>query len=326
MTVLRLARALFIPATFLLASQSGCGSAAKGGGAGEVGTYDLEGGVFLGGDASVAPALDAAIEEDHVAVKFITLTCAGGCADVEAVGIGGNPPYAYTWEDGSRTASRHVCPSSSTNYSVTITDTAITGELARGAETARASVTADVLACPDAGSGALCVSNPSFEGTAVPASITATPWVACGSGADVTITDQTQFSEVPELAPTDGQTYLWLSSDYGNGPNALGSVSEPLCAPMRGGSAYSFKIDLASAASGLQSVAPTGLKIFGGASSCGQGQLLWASPQAGTTWSTFCVTLTPAEDTPYLTLENSDTPNTSSVLFVDHIVPVASCP
>jgi hypothetical protein len=69
----------------------------------EVGTYTP--GAFAGGDAS-ASGLDAHIEENHVSVSFVTLSCADRCAGVVAVATGGQPPYAYAWEDGSTGASR----------------------------------------------------------------------------------------------------------------------------------------------------------------------------------------------------------------------------
>jgi hypothetical protein len=71
---------------------------------------------------------------------------------VEAVGTGGNPPYSFKWDNGSTTATRQVCPSSSTSYNVKVTDTGSVGEITRGPETASASLTADVLSCPDASS------------------------------------------------------------------------------------------------------------------------------------------------------------------------------
>src|ERR1700722_12199009 len=41
---------------------------------------------FTPGDAGGLAALDAYIERDQVAVKFVTLNCSGDCATVEAVG------------------------------------------------------------------------------------------------------------------------------------------------------------------------------------------------------------------------------------------------
>jgi hypothetical protein len=109
--------------------------------------------MVLTGDAGVSRALSAHIEQDHAVVQFVTLSCAGSCADVEAVATGGNPPYSYRWEDGSTSTTRHVCPTASTSYEVAATDTAVSsGEFPRPSQVARAALTANVLACPaDAG-------------------------------------------------------------------------------------------------------------------------------------------------------------------------------
>jgi hypothetical protein len=128
----------------------GCGSNGTTNRLGEVGTYG-EGGVFTGGDAGASSPLDATIEQNGVHVEVVTLSCAGSCAMVEAVATGGNPPYTFAWDDGATTPTRQVCPTSDRAYGLSVTDTAVAGELAHAAATARASVTADVLACPDAG-------------------------------------------------------------------------------------------------------------------------------------------------------------------------------
>jgi hypothetical protein len=115
----------------------------------EVGSDD--GGLFSMGDASSPGALDAHIEQNHVAVTFVTLACTGSCADVVAVPTGGYPPYTFKWENGSTSATRHVCPTASTSYDVKVTDTGTSGELARPAEMVQVPLAAEVLACPDAG-------------------------------------------------------------------------------------------------------------------------------------------------------------------------------
>jgi hypothetical protein len=48
---------------------------------------------------------------------------------------------------------RRVCPAADTDYTLTVTDTATTGELARAAQTAKASVMAEVMSCADGGPG-----------------------------------------------------------------------------------------------------------------------------------------------------------------------------
>jgi hypothetical protein len=108
------------------------------------------GGTFPGSDAA-SGAFDASIEQNHVTVKIVRLSCAGPCADVEAVATGGQPPYTFVWDDGSTSASRQLCPASSTSYFVKVTDTATVGELAQAAQTVQVPLTADVIACPDGG-------------------------------------------------------------------------------------------------------------------------------------------------------------------------------
>jgi hypothetical protein len=45
---------------------------------------------FVVGDGSGGGGFDAYIEQDQVAVKFITLSCSGDCATVQAVATGGD--------------------------------------------------------------------------------------------------------------------------------------------------------------------------------------------------------------------------------------------
>jgi hypothetical protein len=339
-----------LPAALVLVVAAGafysvaCGSGSNTGFVGSVAPDPDAAGITLSGREAGGGGLDAYIEQGHVQVKLITLSCAGDCATVEAVGAGGNPPYTFLWEDGATAATRSVCPTSSTSYSVTITDTAAGGELKRPAETAQAVLTADVLSCPDGGasdggardagtsesaapdgSGPLCVENPSFEGAARAPGIDSSPWANCtATGIDTAIIDPTMPGSLPNLpAPSDGRTYLELIATYSSfGPGGSGVITEPLCAPMHAGASYSFEVDLANG-SGV-GLTPTALVILGGSQSCDMEEVLWTSPVAGTTWSRFCATLTPTNDWSYLTLEVTETG--TSNLFIDHIVPVASCP
>jgi hypothetical protein len=134
------------------ASAFGCGS-------GRANPYSLDVGSDDGGpsfvsgfnDAGSTGALDAYVEQNGIAVKLITLSCSGDCATVEAVGTGGYPPYTFKWDDGSTNATRQICPTSSTNYFVQVTDTGTSGELARAPESVKVPLTANILACPDGG-------------------------------------------------------------------------------------------------------------------------------------------------------------------------------
>lgn len=49
---------------------------------------------------------------------------------------------------------RDVCPTATTSYCVTVTDTGSTGEVPRPAQSIERPLTATVLACPDGGSDA----------------------------------------------------------------------------------------------------------------------------------------------------------------------------
>ncbi len=139
-----------ISGLLVAAFTANCGAAGEGSlevGSDEGGTQPVLG--FA--DAGAPGALDAHIEQNHVAVTFVTVSCSGLCADVVAVATGGHAPYAFQWDDGPTGAARRVCPTESTNYSVTVTDTATAGELGQSAQTVRVPLGARVLACPDGG-------------------------------------------------------------------------------------------------------------------------------------------------------------------------------
>jgi hypothetical protein len=124
---------------------------------------DDGGGMFAGGDAATGP-LDAQIQQDHIAVTVVTLSCAGDCATVAVVASGGYPPYAFQWSDGSTSQTRQVCPTATTHYGVAVTDSGSTGEVPRPAQTIDRALTASVLACPDGGPD---LGNPTGEKTVV---------------------------------------------------------------------------------------------------------------------------------------------------------------
>jgi hypothetical protein len=134
----------------LAALAPGCGSTGHNDSL-ALGSDDDGDGSFAGSDASGVTALDASIEENHVTVTIVTLSCAGDCASVEAVATGGHPPYAFAWDDGSTNPSRQVCPASNTVYAVKVSDTGTAGEFPRPSESVRVPLTANVLACPDGG-------------------------------------------------------------------------------------------------------------------------------------------------------------------------------
>jgi hypothetical protein len=193
---------------------AGCGS--NGGTACDclpVGSDDDAGGSFVGTDTGTSGPLDASIQENHVTVSILTLSCAGDCADVEAVPTGGHPPYTFAWDDGSTSATRRVCPTSTTNYYVKVTDSALTGEISQPAETVKVPLTADVLACLD-GAAALGDGGCGTSEGPPPAPGHYVGTITCGPGS------QWQSYGAPG-GPADGGPEI--TPDGGGG--ALGTIS-----------------------------------------------------------------------------------------------------
>src|ERR1700722_10815625 len=62
-----------------------------------------------GTDATASGAFDAHIEQNHMMVTIVTLTCAGRCADVEAVATGGQPSVHVRLGTTFRRARRARC-------------------------------------------------------------------------------------------------------------------------------------------------------------------------------------------------------------------------
>lgn len=128
------------------------GAEPGGKGGGSAGTNAAGGGAGAGMGSD--KTLGVEVEDiDKTRLEIITVACSGECADVEAIAHGGNPPYAFRWDDGSTDPRRHVCPAATTQLSVSVTDTAVDAdEFQYEAQTASAEVTAQVLDCGDAGS------------------------------------------------------------------------------------------------------------------------------------------------------------------------------
>ena len=84
-------------------------------GLGSAGTSGASGSNDGGKVGPGSGALSVRVEDiQKMAIELITLQCAGDCADIRAVAVGGNPPYAFEWEDGSTEADRRVCPDAMT--------------------------------------------------------------------------------------------------------------------------------------------------------------------------------------------------------------------
>jgi hypothetical protein len=319
--------AFFVLSAGTLAAQGGCGSNAGPGTSGEVGTYVDGGESFVGGDGGISGALEAGIERNGIAVTFVTLSCAGDCADVEAVASGGHPPYRFAWDDASTNATRRVCPTSTTSYRVKVTDAGTAGELATPPETAEASLTADLLACPDAGpgaeagAGALCVMNPSFEGTAQidVADVVAPPWHTCDPYPD--LLDGTNGGIA--LLPSDGKTYVDMQY-YPSESSVSESIGQPLCAPLRAGDTAHVAIDVAGQDSDTFTV-----QFYGAATECQEDQLLGQTTPVtgGLAWTTECVTLQAQADVSFLKIRLGNAQTSLGVMgFIDNLRAVSSCP
>jgi hypothetical protein len=295
---------------------------------------------FATGDAAGAQGIDAYIEQGQVAVRLITLSCAGDCATVQAVGTGGYPPYTYAWENGSTNPVRQVCPASDTAYSVKVTDTGGSGENLRPPQTAGASVTADVLACPDGGPGDAaavlstdgCVGgfvNPSIDGTpqtAVGGAWDASGWTQCPclcpTMGDPSYLANQSTSALGQYypAPSAGQTYAVIPIKPGFTTTGFG---QQFCAPAAAGT--SFRIDAM-----LLDPSPPGttfaLAVYGGEAVCNEsGTMVWAAASLTQSWTTYCVTL--AQATPAITFNGAyNNPAATALILIDNIVPVSSCP
>jgi hypothetical protein len=130
-----------------------CGSQA--GSLGEVGTYADAG----AGTSGFASGADASTDVRVAVAPASQTICPGQCVDLSASTAGGTPPYAYAWTGGgvtSSAASLHACPTTTTTYTVTASDSSgQRGELARpdakGSATAEVTVGATCASASDAG-------------------------------------------------------------------------------------------------------------------------------------------------------------------------------
>ncbi len=305
---------------------AGAGEGDDAGGSSSGAGGPVPGGRFDGGGAGFSVDVENAA---HVVLTTATVSCAGGCVDVQAVPQGGSPPYVYAWSDGSTAATRHICPTATTTVSVSVNDAGVTsGELSRPPQKAKATLAIEVLGCPDAATpdasapGPLCISNPSLEGTAGLAitQLDAPPWTSCMLGAGYA--NIYNGAQLDGMAASDGNTYLRLAVDATD--STVVSASEALCAPLHAQTPYSLLVDLAEEVQ--DSVVPPWLEIWGGSSSCASGERLWSSPMiSGAAWKTYCATLTPTRETGYLTFVLGAPAGQFAVLAVDHLVPVARC-
>jgi hypothetical protein len=307
----------------------GGGSKAGSGGAGSIALSD----------GGTSKTLSAHIERPSgVTVTVVTVGCADACADVRVVAHGGFPPYTFKWDDGSTNPARTICPSATTQFVASATDTGSpSGEFARPPANASARVTADVIQCPEGGVTRLdastppngpCITNPSIEGT--PQAGAAFAWDAKGwqqcpwLGLYPTYLAN-QLVLDPATAyprPSDGNTYAVIQDNL----LVLAGFGQELCSPPTPGAAQFFTVDLAyvpePADAGTAS-APR-IQILGGDVPCTGTDVLWTSPPLTEAWSTYCVALDPAKPTRSITFNPFD--KLSAFILVDHLVSVDGCP
>lgn len=292
----------------------------RGAGNGSAGFDSPSGQGASGGDAIGSNALTVSVQDiEEMTIEVITLACAGDCADVQAVASGGNPPYAFAWDDGSESATRRVCLDASATLTVSATDTGIdTEEFRYDAHTADTTLTANVLACTDAGTDAgtdteLCLDNPSFEGTPrlyfdlQP--FDAPPWQECVLTPDIIGAADT-VRGTPD--PTEGETFLGGNEE---------AASSALCAPLLAGDVVHLLIDVA----GTELAGPGGSwEIYGSTREpCAEDELLGETRPtvSANTWETQCLTLRPSQRIEALTLHARD-----AYVIADNLRTVARCP
>ncbi len=186
-----------------------CGTAGDPGYSLDVGADDAGTLRFVPSDGGNAGGFDAYIEQNQVAVKFITISCSGDCATVQAVATGGDGPYSYAWDDGSTSATRRVCPAADASYWVKVTDHGTTGDFTQPAQTVRVPLAANVLSCPDA------------SGACVPGMYTGT-WTGTGivDGSAGDATSYVGSQAAPVTAPV---TFMFVDSTGDSGTELVPS-------------------------------------------------------------------------------------------------------
>jgi hypothetical protein len=328
---------------------------------------DLGRNIDGGTPAIVSPDLDAAVVPDSAA-SILTTTiaaagvmmggsiCQGACVQIVAIATGAPGPYTYAWGQGlgEGQGPKTVCPVATTTYSVTVSAMA-------SAQQSTGSATITVLPCDagstpippppvDAGgpkppvdsgatpspSAALCITDPSFEGTpaigtsgapGIPATAAPPGWQVCLGDPDI--------DPIVSLLPaSQGKTYVGMTV---GSPTFAGTTAESLgttlCAPLKAGTRYSFCVDVAIGVQGVMLPAPVqgqpgpALEFWGGKAACGQDELLWTT-QAITNrdaWTTVCCAFVPSQNLSTLSLIPTQAvgsgPATLSYVIVDNFVP-----
>ncbi|HKP64535.1 MAG TPA: hypothetical protein VJV78_47690 [Polyangiales bacterium] len=293
-----------------------------------------------GSTSQSAMPIDASTPRDapavpSVAVHIKPVDC-GKCFELQAEGSGGQPPYAFEWEDGSLRAQRLVCVDSATLLVIARDAAGV-----RSAPQAIQLQRAPDAACPPpaqpnkpAPRPKLCLKNPSFEGT--PAAnfgqeqaFDAAPWSTCTNPDAINTPDIGNDTVAQTLGlipkPTEGDTFLAL----GEGEQ----VSQAFCSALPDDDQPVYlQLDLTRLNIGAGLVPETEqvfLEIWGGLSvDCSRRELLWASPPLEPSWKTFCVPLRPRAFLTQLTLRGAADMSLPSpaYLLVDNLKPVEACP
>ena len=278
-------------------------------------------------------ALAADIENrEGVALDVVTVACAGECFEVVAVARGGYPPYSYPWEDGSTSAVRRLCPDASQAFEVKATDRGYESEeFKRASETVTAAVTAEVLACPDAGVPDAATPQPDAGADAGPnrgstgnrsAFRTARSKMRAaanyGATARPPLSARASPSSTGDPDAPDGMYYVSLDPE----PGRPVTISVPLCEPIKTGIGYywtqAWKL---AAGSG-----PVVLEFYYATTACGlDGKLsdLFRTPYGRASCSSWLALW----DAQWLTIRAVATGNRGGTVFIDELLDISSmCP
>lgn len=287
-------------------------------------------------------ALIAAIQNrEGVTLDVVTVGCAGSCYEVVAVARGGYPPYSYQWEDGSSEAARTLCPAATGVFSVVAQDRGYSSEeFRREPETVEAKVTAEVLACPDAGpldagippvadastpdAGSeptppplrpLCIENGSFEDDPNGA-----PWLSCPVDEPAAGYMFTEPATPFGVQPIDGARYVRLDAT----PVRGAAISQKLCEPVVAGTRYYWSVSMALDDGSTEGA----LEIFLSKSPCGvddgPGDFQLDAPQG---WGTSCSQWDAPRDADYVTVRAITLFSSPVTVYVDQFQAVSpTCP
>jgi hypothetical protein len=136
-----------VPIASLLFAAARCGATPN-----ALSTVETEGGVFEGDDGGGASGVLSVSVDPATPV-----VCPGQCVNLTAAAVAGTPPYSYKWTGGvtGTAPTQRICPTATTTYSITATDSSgHGGELATSSARATASATVTVTpTCKSADAG-----------------------------------------------------------------------------------------------------------------------------------------------------------------------------